>query len=52
MNVSKMLTSDKEKYLNVDKYLKQSVVGQDEAILLFQKLLKEIKLVFLMKIAQ
>lgn len=43
IDVSKMLTSDKEKYLNVDKYLKQSVVGQDEAIFALSRAIKRNK---------
>lgn len=43
IDVSKMLTSDKEKYLNVDKYLKQSVVGQYEAIFALSRAIKRNK---------
>lgn len=43
IDVSKMLTSDKEKYLNVGKYLKQSVVGQDEAIFALSRAIKRNK---------
>ena len=32
ISVAKMLTSDKEKYLNIEEHLKESVVGQDEAL--------------------
>ena len=32
ISVAKMLTSEKEKYLNIEEYLKESVVGQDEAL--------------------
>lgn len=43
IDVSKMLTSDKEKYLKVGEYLKQSVVGQDEAILSLSRAIKRNK---------
>lgn len=32
ISVAKMLTSEKEKYLNIEEHLKESVVGQDEAL--------------------
>lgn len=32
IQVSKMLTSEKEKYLNIENHLKESVVGQDRAL--------------------
>ncbi|NLY03388.1 MAG: AAA domain-containing protein [Campylobacter sp.] len=32
ISVSKMLTSEKERYLNIEEHLKESVVGQDEAL--------------------
>lgn len=32
ISVSKMLTSEKEKYLNIEEHLKESVVGQDTAL--------------------
>ncbi|MCZ6160371.1 ATP-dependent Clp protease ATP-binding subunit [Campylobacter ureolyticus] len=32
ISVAKMLTSEKEKYLNIEEHLKESVVGQDRAL--------------------
>lgn len=32
ISVAKILTSEKEKYLNIEEHLKESVVGQDEAL--------------------
>lgn len=43
IDVSKMLTSDKERYLKVEQYLKQSVVGQDEAIFALSRAIKRNK---------
>lgn len=41
--VSKMLTSEKERYLMVEEHLKQSVVGQDEALSALARAIKRNK---------
>ncbi|CZE49028.1 ATP-dependent Clp protease ATP-binding subunit [Campylobacter geochelonis] len=43
ITVSKMLTSEKEKYLKIEEHLKQSVVGQDEALHALSRAIKRNK---------
>ncbi|WP_276883346.1 ATP-dependent Clp protease ATP-binding subunit [Campylobacter cuniculorum] len=43
ISVQKMLTSEKQKFLNVEKHLKESVVGQDRALSALAKAIKRNK---------
>lgn len=43
ITVTKMLTSEKEKYLNIENHLKQSVVGQDKALHALSRAIKRNK---------
>lgn len=43
ITVTKMLTSEKEKYLNIEKHLKESVVGQDLALHALSRAIKRNK---------
>lgn len=43
INAQKMLASQKEKYLNIEEHLKQSVVGQDDAISALARAIKRNK---------
>lgn len=43
ISVQKMLTSEKEKFLNIENHLKESVIGQDEAISAIAKAVKRNK---------
>ncbi|MSN96994.1 AAA domain-containing protein [Campylobacter sp. FMV-PI01] len=43
ISVSKMLTSEKEKYLNIENHLKESVIGQDEALHALSRAIKRNK---------
>jgi len=43
ISVQKMLTSEKQKFLEVEKYLKQSVIGQDKALSALARAIKRNK---------
>ncbi|MCH5336191.1 MAG: AAA family ATPase [Campylobacter sp.] len=43
ISVKKMLTSEKQKFLNIEKHLKESVVGQDRALSTLAKAIKRNK---------
>ena len=43
ISVQKMLSSEKKKFLEIEKHLKQSVIGQDKAILALAKAIKRNK---------
>lgn len=43
ISVAKMLTSEKEKFLSIEKHLKESVIGQDEALNALSRAIKRNK---------